>query len=145
MAGDAKDRRVGSNSALGLEFRVYAVERLRHCRPPKGGTPSIFARSPARLERAVQRKRTVRRAAILVVADVSAVEIELSVGLIAGLSSERDDPRNLPVKTSTGPNVAVCYHRMVELGHSMRVAECIVGSEGCFCDSRACIKRHITA
>src|SRR6185437_5463578 len=43
VAGDAKDRRAGSDPALSLEFRVYAVERLPHSAPPKGGTPSIFA------------------------------------------------------------------------------------------------------
>ena len=63
LAGDAKDRRAGSESALSLEFRVYAVERQGHYRPPKDGTPSIFARGPARVKmcRAMKLFRMERR------------------------------------------------------------------------------------
>src|SRR5262245_9101915 len=97
------------------------------------------------LECAVQRKRSVRSASILVVADVSAVKIKLSVRLVTGLGGERYDRRNLPVKTSTGSNIAICYHRMVELRHSVRVPECVVSSEGCFRNGGACVKRQIAA
>src|SRR5215470_8307829 len=78
------------------------------------------------------------------IADISPIEVKLSVGLVADLTGKGDDRRNLPVKTGSGSNLAIRYHCMVELGHTVRVAKCIVGSEGGFRDSGPGIKRHIT-
>src|SRR5215469_5226046 len=83
-----------------------------------------------RLKRAVQRNRSVRRAAVLVIAHLSAVEIEVSIGLIANLAGERDDRRNLPVKTSACPNLAVGNNCLVEARDAVSISKLIVYTEG---------------
>ena len=115
MAGDAKDRCAGSDSALNVKERF--------------GCPAVDDALSCNQNVAVQRNRPVRGAAVLVVAHFSAVEIEIPVWLIANLTSERHNRRNLPVKTGAGSNLAVRYHCMVEARNSMRVAKRVVGPE----------------
>ena len=85
------------------------------------------------------------RAAILVIAYVSAIEIKLSVRLIADLTGEADNRRNLPIKTSPSPNLAVRYDCVVELRHSVRVAKLIIGPESGLCERGSRIQRYIPA
>src|ERR1051326_9220190 len=79
-------------------------------RPPPGGSilgnpTSSEPRRPRKigaiLERSVQRNRPVRGAAVLVIAHFGPVEIKISVWLVADLTRECDDRRNLPIKTCT--------------------------------------------
>ena len=131
MAGDAKDRRAGSDSALkGVGAGV--------------GDPGPASTMPElQSECAVQRNRPVRGAAVLVIAHFSTVEIEVPVWLVADLTGERHDRRNLPVKTGASSNLAVRYDCVVEPRHSMRVAKLVVGPESRLRDGCSRIERYI--
>ena len=60
------------------------------------------------------------------VAHFSAVEIEIPVWLVADLTRERHNRRNLPVKTGAGSNLAVRHDCVVEARNAMRVSKLIV-------------------
>ena len=77
------------------------------------------------------------------IAHFSAIEIEVPVWLVADLTAERDDRRNLPIKSSTSPDLAVCYHCVVEARDAVRISKVIVHTEGCLPHGCPCIKRYI--
>ncbi len=93
------------------------------------------------LKRSVERNRAVWCAADLVIAHFSAVEIEIPVWLVADLTCERHDRRNLPVKTRTGPNFTVGDDCVVEAWNSMRIPKLIVHTEGSVPHCCSCIER----
>ena len=124
MAGDAKDRRAGSDPALNVKERRLPSRRSLSCNQNV----------------AVQRNRPVRRAAVLVIAHFSTIEIEIPVWLVTNLTGERHNRRNLPVKAGSGPNLAVRHHCMVEAWNPMRIAKRVVGSESRLGDGCSCIE-----
>src|SRR4029078_1589889 len=101
VAGDAKDRRAGSDSSL----MPLLLGRLTHsfplARPPAFPSMSLRTRrlhsvkrhrkapdtnalqKSTRLKCTVQRKRSVRGTAVLVIAHVSTIKIEIPVWLVA--------------------------------------------------------------
>src|SRR5204862_4321185 len=84
-----------------------------------------------------------RGAAVLVIAHFGAVKIEVSVWLVADLTGERDDRRNLPIKTSTSPNLGVRDYCVVEARDAVSISKLIVHTESRVPDGCPCIKRYI--
>src|SRR5437879_12680987 len=95
------------------------------------------------LERAVQGDRPVRRPDALVVTHFRAVEIKLSIGLIADLARERHDRRNLPIESRARANLSVGDHCVVETRNSMRNSKLIVHTESGIPGGCSCLERYI--
>ena len=69
----------------------------------------------------MQRDHSVRGAAVLMVAHLGAIEIEVSVRLVADFAGERDNVGNLPVESRSGSHFAVGQDCVVEPRDSVRV------------------------
>src|SRR5437764_6393089 len=111
--------RFGSTFEVAIEMVAAAV------------VPSSRAKndSPARLERAVQRNHSVGCAAIFMVADVGAIEVEVAIWLITGLSINGQPACNLPVDTTTGSHFAIGKHGMIQFGNPVLATEIITHTD----------------
>jgi MFS family permease len=129
------DSLVPTRSASGLP--VYVAQR------PLAPFCETRRRLPQALERPVQRNRPVRSAAVLVIAHFGTVEIKISVWLVADLTGERDDRRDLPIKTSTSPNLAVRDNCVVQAWNAVSISKPIVHTESRVPNDCPCIQRYI--
>ena len=73
----------------------------------------------------MQRNHSVRGATVLVVAHVGAIEIEVSVRLVAGFAGGRDNWGNLPVQSHPRSHFAIGEDRVIEPRDSVRVPEVV--------------------
>ena len=76
----------------------------------------------------MQRNHSVRGATVLVVAHVGAIEIEVSVRLVADFAGGRDNWGNLPVQSHPRPYFAIGEDRVIEPRDSVRVPEVVIGT-----------------
>src|ERR1044072_2742371 len=97
------------------------------------------------LKRAVQRNHSVRGAAVLMVAHVGAIKVEISVWLIADLACGRYDRGNLPVHSRAGSHFAISQDTVIEPLDSMCVSEIVRYTVTGLLDIRPYVKRHVLA
>src|SRR4029453_8167819 len=97
------------------------------------------------LKRAVQRNHSVRGAAVLVVAHVCAIEVEISVWLVAHFACGRYDRGNLPVQSRAGPHFTISQDTVIEPRDSVCVPEIICYAVTGLLHIRPYVNRHVLA
>ena len=88
--------------------------------------PEPAATVRLQLERAVERNHSVGSAAILVIANIRAIEIEVSVRLVADFAGGGDNVGNLPVQSRAGSYFTIGQDCVVEPRDSICVPEIVV-------------------